>query len=114
MLILTDMQAQNPVCVDVRKASYLADYYLIASANSIPHLRELGEEIRLRLKQKGVRCHIAQTDAESGWTVLDYLDVVVHLMLAHQRQYYALEELWEHPGATSATPTEDLPAQLDR
>lgn len=100
--ILSDMQAQDPVCVDVRETSYLADYYLLAGANSVPHLRELGEEIRVRLKHQGVRCHVAEADPESGWTVLDYLDVVVHLMLAEQRQFYALEELWAHPGAVSA------------
>ncbi len=99
-----EMQAQDPVCIDVRKQTYLADFYLVAGANSTPHLKELGDEIRVRLKKEGIRCHVSEVDAESGWMVLDYLDVVVHLMLNDQRRYYALEELWQLAEAATSMP----------
>ncbi len=80
--------------MDVRSFSSLADYYMVAGANSKPHLKEMGAEIRGRLKQEGILDHVAETDAESGWILLDYLDVVLHIMLGEMRRYYALEELW--------------------
>lgn len=92
--ILNELQAIDPVRIDIRKTSAIADFYLLAGANSIPHLKALANEVGDRLKQGGLRCHAADTDAESGWIVLDYLDVVLHLMLTEQRLYYALEDLW--------------------
>lgn len=92
--ILSEQQAIDPVRIDMRRQSALADYYLVAGANSTPHLKSISSALRLLLKEEGIICHIADTDAESGWIVLDYLDVVVHLLLAEQRAYYALEDLW--------------------
>ncbi len=125
-LILEDLQAIDIVCIDMRERSALADFYLIAGANSTPHLKAMADELRMRLKRDGVNCHVADADAESGWIVLDYLDVVVHLMLTEQRLHYALEELWsvtepiltrtrrqaDHSGtASSPPPASEAPSQ---
>jgi ribosome-associated protein len=79
---------------DVRGLSGVTDYYLIVSGNSPPHLKAMYNGILHDLKQKGAACYRKSGDPESGWMVIDYIDVVIHILLAEKREYYALEALW--------------------
>ncbi len=79
---------------DVRGLSGVTDYYLIVSGNSPPHLKAMFNEILHDLKQKGTACYRRSGDLESGWLVIDYIDVVIHILLAETREYYGLEALW--------------------
>jgi ribosome-associated protein len=88
-------KAENIVVLDVRKLSSVTDYFVIASGSSQPHLRAIVEEISGKLRDdQGLRP--ARTDgATSGnWVVLDYFDVIVHIMHAETRVRYDLEGLW--------------------
>ena len=80
--------------MDVRHLSSVTDYYLIVSATSQPHLKALAGEVQHALKKDGVYCYRRGGDPEGGWIVVDYIDVVVHILLTEIREYYALEELW--------------------
>ncbi len=84
----------DPVILDVRGISGVTDYYLIVTGTSAPHLKALDAEISRSLKGTGRAAHRATGVPDSGWIVRDFLGVVVHLMTAEMRQYYALEELW--------------------
>jgi ribosome-associated protein len=64
------------------------------SGNSTPHLRALAEECEISLKNDGMKCYRKSGSAESGWILLDFVDVVVHFMTEETREYYALEQLW--------------------
>jgi ribosome-associated protein len=48
------------------------------------------------LKKEGASCYRRCGDAQSGWLVLDYVDMVIHILSAEARSYYALEDLWAH------------------
>jgi len=88
-------KAENILILDVRKLSSVTDYFVIASGTSHPHLRAIVEEISGKLRDDhGLRP--ARTDgATSGnWVVLDYFDVIVHIMHAETRTRYDLEGLW--------------------
>jgi ribosome-associated protein len=79
----------------VRKLSSVTDFFVIASGTSQPHLRAIVEEISGKLRDEhGIRP--ARTDGGStgSWVVLDYFDVIVHLMHAETRTRYDLEGLW--------------------
>ena len=54
----------------------------------------MADDIQYTLKKDGEHCHRRSGDPESGWIVVDYFDVVVHIFLAQTREYYAIEELW--------------------
>lgn len=88
-------KAENLLVLDVRKLSSVTDYFVIVSGGSHPHLRAIVEEITGKLKHDH-EVRPARTDgATSGsWVVLDYFDVIVHVMLAETRAHYDLEGLW--------------------
>jgi ribosome-associated protein len=80
--------------LDMRKVSSVTDYYVIVSGTSLPHLKAMANEVQHALKQAGVYCYRRGGEADGGWVVVDYIDVVVHVFLTEVRAYYALEELW--------------------
>jgi len=88
-------KAENVVILDVRKLTSLTDYFVIASGTSEPHLRAITEEITDKLSTD---CHIRPRAVDgtpnSAWLVLDYFEVIVHIMRTDLRQRYDLEGLW--------------------
>jgi ribosome-associated protein len=80
--------------LDVRELSGVTDFFVLISGTSPPHLKALHQEIALRLKREGQPVHRVSGTPESGWVVLDWLGVVVHLFTPEVRAYYALETLW--------------------
>lgn len=89
-----DKRATDLVVLDVRGVSSVADYFLVCSGKSTTHIETITEAIRAELKDEGVRPLHAEGVAESGWILLDYGDVLMHVFLEDTRAYYALERLW--------------------
>jgi ribosome-associated protein len=88
-------KAKDIVVLDVRKLSSVTDFFLIASGISEPHLRAILEEITDRLrKEHDVRPRAVDGTVHGAWVVLDFFDVIVHLMRADVRERYDLESLW--------------------
>lgn len=95
--ILEEKQGLDPVIVDVRGESNVTDYYVVVSGHNVPHIGAMCDEVQIELKKAGMTCYRKVEKAESGWLVLDYVDVVIHILLAESRKYYAIEDLWaEH------------------
>ena len=92
---MDDKKAVDIRLFDVRGISSLTDFFLVATGNSPPHLKALAEEVRHRLKDRGVIAYGSAGVPESGWVALDYVDVVIHVFLQQTRSYYAIEDLWE-------------------
>jgi ribosome-associated protein len=90
-----DKKAENIVILDVRKVSSVTDYFVIASGTSQPHLRAIVEEISSRLRDEyELRPSRSEGTTGGNWVVLDYFDVIVHVMHAETRKHYDLEGLW--------------------
>ena len=87
-------QGHDPVVLDIRGKSSFADYFVLVSGHNPPHLHAMSEEVHHHLKKNGVVCYRRAGGPESGWLVLDYVDVVIHILLDEQRRYYAIEDLW--------------------
>ena len=88
-------KAENIVILDVRKISSVTDYFVIASGSSEPHLRAIVEEITGKLRdENGVRPRAVDGTVHGAWVVLDFFDVIVHIMRQDVRQRYDLEGLW--------------------
>lgn len=80
--------------LDVRELSTVTDYFVIATGNSAPHLKALSDEVQMEMKKRGIKCYRKSGTGESQWIVLDFVDLVVHLLLPETREFYALEQLW--------------------
>ncbi len=89
-----DKRATDLVVLDVRGISSVADYFLICSGRSTTQVETIADAIREELKSEGIRPLHAEGVAESGWILLDYGDVLMHVFLEDTRAYYALERLW--------------------
>jgi len=89
-----DKRAGDLVVLDVQRVSSVTDYFLICSGKSTTHLETITDAIRAELRGEGVNVLHAEGVAESGWVLLDYGDVLMHVFLEDTRTYYALERLW--------------------
>ena len=88
-------KAENIVVLDVRKLSSVTDYFVIASGTSEPHLRAIVNEISDTLREGyEVRPRTVDGTVHGAWVVLDFFDVIVHVMRADVRERYDLEGLW--------------------
>jgi len=89
-----EKKAEGVVIMDLQGISGVADFFLVASAQSTTQLQTIVETIEQTLKTQGVRLHHSEGVPESGWLLLDYGDVVIHIFLEATRAFYALERLW--------------------
>ena len=90
MEILEEKKAADILALDISEISTLADYFILASAENVRQLDALEdaveEGIRLELNKEG--------EGDSGWILMDYKDIVVHLFTKEQREFYDLEKIW--------------------
>jgi ribosome-associated protein len=90
-----DKKAEDILILDVRELSSVTDYFVIAGGSSEPHLRAIVEEIADRLREdSGLRPNAIDGTFHAAWVVLDYFDVIVHVMRKDVRERYDLETLW--------------------
>jgi ribosome-associated protein len=88
-------KAEDIVILDVRELSSVTDYFVIASGTSEPHLRAIVDEISDKLREEhGINPRARDGTYATAWVVLDYFDVIVHVMRADVRDRYDLETLW--------------------
>lgn len=88
-------KAENIVVLDVKELSSICDYFVIASGTSEPHLRAISDEIVDKLRDDHeLRPRAVDGNLHTAWLVLDYFDVIVHVMRHDVRERYDLETLW--------------------
>ena len=92
--IADEKQASNIVLLDVREACDFADYTVIMTAESTRQLRSLVEDVEDGMKSAGAILHHVEGTHTSGWILMDYGDVLVHLMGPDERDFYGLETVW--------------------
>ena len=94
--VVADQKGENVVLLDIQGVSILADYFVIASTTSERQMGAIIEETRLKTKETlGARPLHVEGDSASGWVLMDYGSVVVHLFTPEKRAYYDLEGLWQ-------------------
>lgn len=91
---MEDKKGEDIVILDIKGIASFTDYFVIASGTSQRMLQSLANSLSREVKTEFHKTSQPQGNAEGGWIVLDYGDVVVHLFSPEQRDYYLLEELW--------------------
>jgi ribosome-associated protein len=79
----------------VREVCSFTDYFVICSGESDRQIRTISDEIEKALKKDRVLPHHREGGTDSGWLLLDYTDVIVHVFDVNERDYYKLDELWQ-------------------
>ena len=88
-------KAENIVILDVSELSSVTDYFVICSATSEPHMRAVSDEIANTLRDEHkLRPRAIDGTLQTAWIVMDYFDVIVHIMKKDVREKYDLEALW--------------------
>ena len=91
---LDDKLARDIEVIKTEEVTIVADYFIIATANSNTHVRALADEVEYQLEQENIRPDHIEGRA-TGWVLMQYSGVVVHIFLEDSRQYYNLERLWD-------------------
>jgi len=82
------------VLLDARKVCSFADYFVICSGESERQIKTIYEEVEHVLKNEGVLPHHREGTLDSGWLLIDFGDVIVHIFASFERDYYQMDELW--------------------
>ena len=86
--------AEDIVMLDLRQVAPFADYFVIMSADSSRQIEALAEDIAQALEDAKVKPYHREGTPSSGWVLLDFSDVIIHIFGPEQREFYQLERLW--------------------
>lgn len=95
--IADNKKAADISILNISNVSILADYFVIMSADTPTQVKALTSSIREKIKELFARTPAGEeTDAKNRWNLIDYGDVVVHILHKEERETYAIEKFWNH------------------
>ncbi len=101
---LDELEAVNTVCLDVSGLTDVMDHMVIASGTSSRHVKSLATNVAVEAKKQGLMPLGIEGNDVGEWVLVDFGDVVVHVMLPATRDFYDLERLWAGPSEAPAEP----------
>jgi ribosome-associated protein len=90
----SDKKASDIILLDIREVTTIADYFVVCSGNNPRQIQAIASAIDEALGKQGAKMLHQEGVAESGWLLLDFGDIIVHIFGAKEREYYRLERLW--------------------
>ena len=94
-LLLEEYKAENVIKLDVKDKSSITDTMIIASGRSTRHVKSIADNIIKKLKKIKVKPLGIEGYTKSEWVLIDFGDVLVHVMHPDAREFYSLEKLWD-------------------
>lgn len=92
---LDDKRAEDIDVLNISELTSLGDYFVICSCNSNVQVRACADEVEEKMKEHGVQALHVEGYRGGSWILLDYNDIIVHVMDKETRGFYALERLWD-------------------
>lgn len=92
---LDDRKAEDVVVLDLRQHANIADYFVIATGANKPHLKALYDGLQGCFKDAGFKGYHKAGVPDSGWMIMDYHGIMVHIFERELREFYDLEKLWK-------------------
>lgn len=92
---IDEKKGENIKVIDISKISILCDYFVICHGFSQPQVEAIKDNVEDRLAECGIHPRRVEGQKNSGWILLDYGDVVVHVFSHEQRMFYDLERIWK-------------------
>lgn len=94
---LDEKLGKDITILNISNVSSLADYFVIVTGDSTPQVKALMNNTKERIKELFLRSPVrVENDARNRWNLLDYGDVVVHILHKEERQTYAIEKFWSN------------------
>lgn len=90
----SEKKATDIVLLDARRVCSFADYFVLCSGDSNKQIEAIRDEIQHVLKREGVVPHHHEGTVDSGWLLIDFNDVIVHIFAPVEREHYKLDQLW--------------------
>ncbi len=90
---LNEKKAKQMSALEIADITLLCEYFLICTATSSTQVRALCEEVEAKLEEQGIRPHHIE-GRSTGWVVLDYGSVIVHIFTPTDREFYGLDRMW--------------------
>lgn len=90
----SDKKAADIMLLDISDVTTIADYFVICSGNNTRQIQAIADAIEEDLRKQGARIRHREGTADTGWVLIDFGDVIVHIFGAQEREYYRLERLW--------------------
>jgi ribosome-associated protein len=90
----SDKKASDVLLLDIREVTTVADYFVICSGNNPRQIQTIADTIDEELGKQGAALLHREGTAETGWILLDFGDVIVHIFGPKEREYYRIERLW--------------------
>lgn len=91
---ISDKKGENIIIIDVREVCSFTDYFIFAEGTVPRHVCALADHVEKSLKELGRTPSHKEGMQEGDWVVLDFLDIIVHILTPEMRAFYALEEVW--------------------
>jgi ribosome-associated protein len=98
--LVEDIKAEDIVLLDLRPDTILADFFVMCNGNSDRQIRALSDHVREKVKDEYGKIPLSlEGTPESGWMLMDYGSIVVHIFSEEKRDYYDLNSLWSSQGS---------------
>jgi len=91
---LSDKKGEDIKIIEIGKLSTVADYFIIANGSNAPHVESLVDNVEEELLKEKIHAERIEGVRSSGWILMDYNDVVVHVFSKEDRLFYDLERIW--------------------
>ena len=98
---LSDKKGEDIKIIEIGKLSTVADYFIIANGSNAPHVESLVDNVEEELLKENIHAERIEGVRSSGWILMDYSDVVVHVFSKEDRLFYDLERIWRDGKTTS-------------
>lgn len=89
-----EKKAEDVILLDISSVSIMADFFVICTARTDTHARAVRDSVTQALERDGLNLRRREGADASGWVLLDWGDIVVHLFGPAEREFYSLEKLW--------------------
>lgn len=96
--LLSDHQAENITLLEISQIASFCDFFVIATAQNSRHMDALINLFAKDLANEGIKALHREGDSDSGWVLVDFGAVIVHLFTPEERDFYDLEGLWSRAG----------------
>lgn len=91
---LDEHKGKDISILDIGNVSVIADYFVIATADNVRQVEALSDAVEDKMFKAGFELRKKEGVAESGWILMDYNDIIIHIFDIEQRLFYDLERIW--------------------